>query len=124
MHDLMKNLVGGDKEVSSLSKSVTSKLRKIFACLKDIPVIEVVNIFNREKAQKIISSIDKIVALAHVSQSMGNYFARDDSLDPALNVVCQGLRGNINFEHILRSGGGDLSVISFSLLAFKIGVRP
>ena len=37
---------------------------------------------------------------------MGNYFARDDSLDPALNVVCRGLRGNMNFEHVLRSGGG------------------
>ena len=83
MHDLMKNLIGGDKEISSLSKSETSKLRKIFACLKDIPLIEVVNMFNREKAQKIISSIDKIVALAHVSQSMGNYFVRDDSVDPA-----------------------------------------
>ena len=122
MHDLMKNLVGGDKEVSSLSKSVTSKLRKIFACLKDIPVIEVVNIFNREKAQKIISSIDKIVALAHVSQSMGNYFARDDSLDPALNVVCRGLRGNMNFEHVLRYGGGHFSVVGISLLVPKIGI--
>ena len=107
MHDLMKNLIEGNQEISSLSKSVTSKLGKIFKCLKDIPIIE-----NKEKAQKIISSIDKIVALAHVSQSMGNYFARDDSLDPALNVVCQGLRGNINFEQVLRSGGGTFQSLA------------
>ena len=112
MHDLMKNLIEGNQEISSLSKPVMSKIRKIFACLKDIPIIELMNMFNKEKAQKIISSIDKIVALANVSQSMGNYFARDDSLDPALNVVCQGLRGNINFEHVLRSGGGTFQSLA------------
>ena len=112
MHDLMKNLIDGNQEISSLSKSVTCKLKKIFSCLQDIPIIELVNMFNKEKAQKIISSIDKIVALAHVSQSMGNYFARDDSLDPALNVVCQGLRGSINFEHVLRSGGGTFQSLA------------
>ena len=103
MHDLMKNLLCGKRDITSLPKTIKTKLTDIFDCLKDIPIIELINTINKEKAQKIFSSIDKIVALAHVSQSIGNYFARDDSLDPALSIVCQGLRGNIDFEHILRS---------------------
>ena len=112
MHDLMKNLLDGKREVTSLPKTVKVKLGNIFECLNDIPLIDLLNIINKERAQKICTSIDKIVALAHVSQSMGNYFARDDSLDPALSIVCQGLRGNINFEHILRSRGATFQSLA------------
>ena len=104
MHDLMSMLIKGKQSASEIHKSVIAKLGDIFECIKDVPLIEILSLIDKEKAQKILLIIDKIVALAHVSQSMGNYFASDDSLEPALSVVCQGLRGDCNFEHILRSG--------------------
>ena len=64
-------------------------------------MIDILKLIDNEKAKKIFTSIDKIVALAHVSQSMGNYFARDDFLDPALSTVCQALRGSKDFAFIL-----------------------
>ena len=112
MHDLMSMLIKGKQSVSAIHKSVILKLGDIFECLKDVPLIEILRLIDKEKAQKILLIIDKIVALAHVSQSMGNYFARDDSLEPALSVVCQGLRSDSNFEHILRSGGTFQSLAS------------
>ena len=78
MHDLMKNLLDGKRDITPLPKTVSGILGNIFECLKDISVIDMLKMIDNEKAQKIFSSIDKIVALAHVSQSMGNYFARDD----------------------------------------------
>ena len=103
IHDLVKNLIDGKKDITSLPKSIRAKLRDIFECLKEIPMIGILKFIDNKKAQKIFSTIDRIAALAHVSQSMGNYFARDDSLDPALSVVCQALRGDIDFQLLLRS---------------------
>ena len=70
MHDLMKTLIDGKQNISSLPKTVSSELGDIFECLKDIPMLDILRLINHEKAQKIFHSIDKIVALAHVSQSM------------------------------------------------------
>ena len=105
MHDLMSILIKGKQSASSsIPKTVIAKLVDIFECIREVPLINALKLIDQEKAQKILLTLDKIVALAHVSQSMGNYFARDDSLEPALSIVCQGLRGNTNFEHVLRSG--------------------
>ena len=106
MHDLMKILITGEQKLGSLHKSIRSKLGDIFECLKDIPIIDILRLVDAQKAEKICTTIDKIAALAHLSQSMGNYFARDDSLDPALSTVCQALRGNIDIEYTLRKRGG------------------
>ena len=89
----MKTLLEGKRELNSLPKTISDKLGDIFECLKEIPLLEILKFIDNEKATKILSALDKIVSLAHVSQSMGNYFARDDSLDPALSIVCEGLRG-------------------------------
>ena len=75
-------------------------------------MIDILKLIDSEKAEKICTTIDKIVALAHLSQSMGNYFARDDSLDPALSIVCQALRGNIDIEYILRKRGGTFQSLT------------
>ena len=109
MHDLMKILITGEQKLGSLHKTIRSKLGDIFECLKDIPIIDIPRLIDAKKAEEICSTIDKIAALAHLSQSMGNYFARDDSLDPALSTVCQALRGNIDIEYTLRKRGGGLS---------------
>ena len=88
--------------------------------MSEIPLLDILKLIDTEKAQKIFSTIDKIVALAHVSQSMGNYFARDDALEPALSTVCTGLRGDSDFGHILRVGGGDVPVTSVVFQSLKV----
>ena len=112
MHDLLSHFLNGKQDTKSLHKSTLARLGDIFECLKDIPVIDILKLIDREKAEKISSSIDKIVALAHFSQSMGNYFARDDSLDPALSTVCQALRGSLDIEYILRRRGGTFQSLA------------
>ena len=119
MHDLMKHLLDGKQDISSLPKSITVKLAGIFDCLKATLWIDILKLIDSEKAQKLFACIDKIVALAHVSQSMGNYFARDDAIDPALSTVCQALRGNIDFEHILRSRGGTFQSLASAYYHLK-----
>ena len=87
--------------------------------LKGIPMLDILKLIDNGKSQKWFSTIDKIVALAHVSQSMGNYFARDDALEPALSVVCQGLRGVTDFEHILRVRGGSFQSLASAFYHLK-----
>ena len=108
----MKTLLDGKGDLNSLSNTVRAKLGEFFECLKDIPLIHVLKLIDNVKAHKICSTLDKIVSLAHVSQSMGNYFARDDSLDPALSTVCEGLRGSTDFEYILKSRGGTFQSLA------------
>ena len=112
MHDLMKALIDGKKDVKSLPKSVCAKLSDFFECLKDIPILDVLKLIDDKKAQKILATLDKIVSLANLSQSMGNYFARDDSLDPALCVVCEGLRASTDFEDMLKLRGGTFQSLA------------
>ena len=119
MHDLMKTLLEGKRELNSLPKTISDKLGDIFECLKEIPLLEILKFIDNEKATKILSALDKIVSLAHVSQSMGNYFARDDSLDPALSIVCEGLRGDTDFEYLLRSRGGTFQSLASAYYHLK-----
>ena len=103
-------------------KTIKSRPSDVFESLKEIPIIDLISMINKERAQKVFSSIDKIVALAHVSQSMGNYFARDDSLDPALSIVCPGLGGSINFEYMLRARGGTFQSLAAAYWHLKADV--
>ena len=112
LHDLVKNFLGGKQNITTLHKSTRRKLGDIFECLKDVPLIDILKLIDPGKAEKIFTPIYKIVALAHFSQSMGNYFACDDSLDPALNIVCEALRGNIDIEYILRKRGGTFQSLA------------
>ena len=120
IHDLVKDLMDGKMDITSLSKSIRVKLGDIFECLKEIPMIGILKFIDNEKAQKNFSTIDRNAALAYVSQSMWNYFARDDSLNPALSVVCEALRGWYRFWAFVEIQGGHLSILSFRLLSFKI----
>ena len=119
MHDLMANLIDGSQDITSLPETRISRLGEIFECLKNVPMIDILKLIDNEKAKKIFTSIDKIVALAHVSQSMGNYFARDDSLDPALSTVCQALRGSNDFEFMLRTSGGTFQSLASTYYHLK-----
>ena len=108
----MKSLLDGGNRIEELPKQVQRKLSENFECLSDVPVIDLLKLINADKAKKVFLSVEKIVALAHVSQSMGNYFARDDALDPALSTVCQALRGNTDFEFILKKRGGTFQSLT------------
>ena len=107
MHDLMTNLLKGQGEINELPKLVKVKLGNTFECLNDIPsFIDILKLVNAKRAKKILNSIEKLVGLAHFSQSMGNYLARDDALDPALSTVCQALRDDTGIEFLLEKRGG------------------
>ena len=70
--------------------------------LKEVPPLELIKFMNEEKAGKILKIFDKIKSFAHFSQSMSDYFAHHDALEPALAVVCQMLRQNQNIGAILK----------------------
>ena len=119
MHDLMKSLLEGKRKLNALPKTTRDRLGNIFECLKEIPLLEILKFIDNAKATKILSALDKIVSLANLSQSMGNYFARDDSLDPALSVVCEGLRGDTDFEYLLKSRGGTFQSLASTYYHLK-----
>ena len=112
MHDLMSILLEGEQGTNDLPKAVQSKLTDIFECLHEIPIIDILKLINDVKANKILSTIEKIVSLAHVNQSIGNYFARDDALDPALSTICQALRDNAGIEFFLEKRGGTFQSLT------------
>ena len=109
MHDLMQYLLDGEQRLDDLPRSLQNKLTDVFDCIRKIPMLDILRLIDRAKTNKICVSIEKIVGLAHVSQSMGDYFARDDALDPALSTVCQALtrqyRYRIHFEKAGEGGG-------------------
>ena len=69
--------------------------------LKEAPPIKLVEFFNRKKAADILKTLKKVSSLAHFSQSMADYFARDDALEPALSVVCEILRNDLDVGAVL-----------------------
>ena len=102
MLDLEECFKGGSSDCLKTLKLqepvLTSELKNK---LKEVPPIELIKFVNEERACKILKIFEKIVSLAHFSQSMSDYFAHDDALEPALAVVCQVLRQNENIGAIL-----------------------
>ena len=72
------------------------------AKLKEMSPIELIKLVNEEKANKMLEIFHRIKAFAHFSQSLTDYFANDDALEPALAVVCQLLRQNENIGTVLK----------------------
>ena len=52
MHDLMSILIKGKQRVSSIPKTVTTKLVDIFEGIKDVSLIDILKLIDQEKAQK------------------------------------------------------------------------
>ena len=67
MDDLMSNLLQGECGLNDLPKAVKIKFGEIFKCVRETPVIDIFKLINDAKANKIFSSIEEIVSLAHVS---------------------------------------------------------
>ena len=88
MNEFIGNFFNGDQDITSVPIANISMLEDSFWCLKNVPMMDILELFNKEKAKTIFASIDKIIAFAHVSQSIGNYLVRDDSLYPILSTFC------------------------------------
>ena len=91
--DLEKLFENGEPEGFKLLKIPTPVSPETFCkYLEHVPPLKLIEFVNQEKAKKIRRAIKKISSLAHFSQSMTDYFARDDALEPALAVICEVLR--------------------------------
>ena len=65
------------------------------------PPIKILNLINSKKAKEITDLVQKITRLAHFSQSMTDYFAMDDAVEPALAVLCEVLRTDTDVGAVL-----------------------
>ena len=91
--DLEKLLDKGEPEGFKLLRIPTPVTPETFTkYLEHVPPLKLIEFVNQEKAKNIRKAIKKISSLAHFSQSMTDYFARDDALEPALTVICEVLR--------------------------------
>ena len=70
--------------------------------LKNVPPIKLIEFVNNQKATEIRTLLAKVSALAHFSQSMADFYAFDDALEPALAVICEVLRGNEDVGAVLK----------------------
>ena len=73
----------------------------IYNYLKEAPPIKIVKFFNQKKAADVLKTLKMVSSLAHFSQSMADYFARDDALKPALSVECEVLRNDQDVGAVL-----------------------
>ena len=104
--DLEKLLDKGDTEGFKLLKMPTAVAPETFCkYLEHVPPLKLVEFVNRQKAENIRKALEKISALAHFSQSMADYFARDDALEPALAVVCEVLRNTEDIGGLMKKRG-------------------
>ena len=91
--DLEKLFDEGEPEGFKLLKLPSPIAPETFCkYLEHVPPLKLIEFVNQEKANKIRKAIKKISSLAHFSQSMTDYLARDDALEPALAVICEVLR--------------------------------
>ena len=91
--DLEKLFDEGEPEGFKLLKLQTPLAPETFCkYLEHVPPLKLIEFVNQGKANKIRTAIKKISSLAHFSQSMTDYLARDDALEPALAVMCEVLR--------------------------------
>ena len=99
---------GGPK--SSKTAKPNPPPRTICHYLRDVPPLKLVEFMNQQKAADIRKLLNKISSLAHFSQSMTDYFAHDDALEPALAVICEILRNNFDDDKFLGKNTTFLSL--------------
>ena len=109
--DLEKLLEKGDSEgFKTLKLPGLIQPETMCKYLKDVPPIKLIEFINRQRATKIRTLLTKISSLAHFSQSMTDFFAHDDALEPALAVVCDVLRNNDKIGGVLDKNSSFLSM--------------
>ena len=55
MHNLVKALLDGKRQLNTLPKTIRVKPGDIFECLKDFPLMDVLKLIDNEKAHKFFS---------------------------------------------------------------------
>ena len=101
--DLEELLGKGESEGFKLLKIPTPVSPETFCkYLEHVPPLKLIEFVNRKNAEEIRKKIEKISSLAHFSQSMADYFARDDALEPALAVVCEMLRSSEDIGGLMK----------------------
>ena len=111
--DLEKIFNKGEPEGFKLLKIPTPVSPETFCkYLEHVPPLKLIEFVNQKKAKNIRKAIKKISSLAHFGQSMTDYFARDDALEPALAVICEVLRDSDDIGGLL-----DKKAASFLSLA-------
>ena len=104
--DLEKGLAGGSAEGFKLLKMPVPVQPETFCqYLKNVPPLSILEFINPQKAAIIRELIKKISSLAHFSQSMADFFAHDDALEPALAVICEVLRNKEDLCEVLTKRG-------------------
>ena len=93
--DFEEMLKNGNSDALKLLKMQEPVLPAVvFKFLENAPPIKILELVNARKAADILTLVRKISSMAHFCQSMADYFAHDDALEPALAVVCEILRNN------------------------------
>ena len=101
--NLTEELSAGDTGgISLLTMNEPVEPSQLLGFLKDAPPIKIFEVINMKKAEKISILLHRISTLAHFSQSMTDYFAQDDALEPALAVLCEALRDSPNVGSVLK----------------------
>ena len=91
--DIGDILTEGEDEALNLLKLGEPVLPSdLFTSLEKVRPVKMLRLINETTATKILGILRKISELAHFSQSMADYFAHDDTLEPALAVLCEVLR--------------------------------
>ena len=101
---------GEDDGLNQLDMTKPVKPELLFKSLKNVPPIKILQLFNKQTATDILSLLSKISSMAHFSQSMADFYALDDALEPALAVVCEALRNNDDVSAILGKRGTFLGL--------------
>ena len=83
--------------------------------LEHVPPLKLIEFVNKKKAEDIQKALAKISSLAHFSQSMADYYARDHALEPALAVVCEVLRNKEDIGGLLKKRGSHIFKSSLTL---------
>ena len=100
--DLERAFQKGESEGFNLLKMPVQIYPETFCKhLKNVPPMKLIEFVNAEKAADIRKLISKISSLAHFSQSMADYYAHDDALEPALAAVCEALRNHEDVGAVL-----------------------
>ena len=74
----------------------------VFKFLGNAPPIRIMELVNERKAADRCTLICKKSSMAYLSQSMTEYLAHDDALEPALPVICENLRNNEDVSAVMR----------------------
>ena len=70
--------------------------------IKNVPPLKILELINGDKVKEITDLVKRISTLSHFSQSMTDYFAHDDAVEPALAVLCEVLRTGPDVGAVLK----------------------